>query len=309
MVSLRDDPRVDALEAWTLLAARSGADHPAVARRDRHQQPSTPTRRTRHDGCDHRHHRGRAARVSGSAPAVRYSRPIIPTPPRTRRFERERSRRRRAHGRESCIRTSMVRRRSSGCGPRSSGCAGSLSPTRLPRGGGEGAVRSTCPDRLNVGSNARDRAGARPARARCSSRSPLVASAEMPGAPVLPLTGGCNCRAVRFEISEPLLGAVYCHCTRCQRRTGTAAAASAGVKPGTFRLVSGEVYLRRWNAGDGNDKAFCGICGSALFSQSPENPESFLSAWGRLMATRACGLAGGCTSRAPPSGSRFRTMA
>jgi hypothetical protein len=89
----------------------------------------------------------------------------------------------------------------------------------------------------------------------------------------LPLTGGCNCGGVRFEISEPLLGAVYCHCTRCQRRTGTAAGASAGVKPGTFCIVAGQALIRRWNAGDGNDKAFCGTCGSALFSQNPDHPE------------------------------------
>ena len=89
----------------------------------------------------------------------------------------------------------------------------------------------------------------------------------------LPLTGGCNCGAVRFEVSEPLLGAVYCHCTRCQRRTGTAAAPSAAVKPGTFRLVSGEDHTRRWSGGDGNDKVFCGTCGSHLFSQNPQDPE------------------------------------
>ena len=89
----------------------------------------------------------------------------------------------------------------------------------------------------------------------------------------LPLTGGCLCGAVRFEISEPLVRAGYCHCSRCQRRTGTAASPSAAVKPGTFRIVSGEDHIRRWNAGDGTDKAFCGTCGSALFSQNPDNPE------------------------------------
>ena len=38
----------------------------------------------------------------------------------------------------------------------------------------------------------------------------------------LPLTGGCNCGAVRFEVTAPLVGASYCHCKRCQRRSGTA---------------------------------------------------------------------------------------
>ncbi len=89
----------------------------------------------------------------------------------------------------------------------------------------------------------------------------------------MPLTAHCNCGAVRFEITEPLLGAAYCHCTRCQRRTGAAASASAAVKPGSLRIVAGEDQIRRWNAGDGFDKAFCATCGSALFAQNPDNPD------------------------------------
>jgi hypothetical protein len=102
----------------------------------------------------------------------------------------------------------------------------------------------------------------------------MVQNAAVPSEVTLPLTGGCNCGAVRFEISEPLLGAVYCHCTRCQRRTGSAAAASAGVRPGTFRIVTCEDQIRLWNAGDGYDKAFCGTCGSALFARNPDNADA-----------------------------------
>ena len=47
--------------------------------------------------------------------------------------------------------------------------------------------------------------------------------------PDLPLTGGCLCGGVRFEVVEPLVSASYCHCTRCQRRTGTAAAVSGRI--------------------------------------------------------------------------------
>jgi hypothetical protein len=42
-----------------------------------------------------------------------------------------------------------------------------------------------------------------------------------------PLTGGCNCGAVRFEVTAPLALASYCHCKRCQRRSGAAASANA----------------------------------------------------------------------------------
>jgi hypothetical protein len=92
--------------------------------------------------------------------------------------------------------------------------------------------------------------------------------------PNLPLTGGCMCGGVRFEVSEPLLGALYCHCTRCQRRTGTGASISGQTEPGSYRTVAGEDLVRSWDPGDGGwVKCFCGECGSQLFTTSPEDPE------------------------------------
>jgi hypothetical protein len=84
-----------------------------------------------------------------------------------------------------------------------------------------------------------------------------------------PLTGGCGCGAVRFELSEPPLGAVYCHCTRCQRRTGSAASASARVAPGSVTILQGEDRVRGWTPEGGRTKAFCGDCGSAVFIVDP----------------------------------------
>ena len=89
----------------------------------------------------------------------------------------------------------------------------------------------------------------------------------------LPLTGGCLCGGVRFEIAEPLVSASYCHCTRCQRRTGTAASAQARIEPGSLRVLSGEELVRVWEPPDGFGKAFCSACGSALWSRNPETGE------------------------------------
>ena len=80
-----------------------------------------------------------------------------------------------------------------------------------------------------------------------------------------PLSGGCGCGAVRFEVTEPPVGAAYCHCTRCQHRSGTAMQASARVAPGAVRLTRGEDHLRTWQLEDGLGKVFCAQCGSALF--------------------------------------------
>ena len=91
--------------------------------------------------------------------------------------------------------------------------------------------------------------------------------------PELPLTGGCNCGAVRFELDAQPVGVTYCHCRRCQRRTGAAASPNARVVPGSFRVVAGEEHLRAWKPPDGAEKWFCGDCGSALFSRHPEHRE------------------------------------
>lgn len=88
------------------------------------------------------------------------------------------------------------------------------------------------------------------------------------------LTGGCLCGAVRWELSQPPRYASYCHCTRCQKRTGNAYSANARSVPGSFRIVAGEERVRRWRHPDGGWlKAFCGECGSPLFSQDPDDPD------------------------------------
>ena len=89
-----------------------------------------------------------------------------------------------------------------------------------------------------------------------------------------PLAGGCMCQAVRFEVSEPLLGALYCHCKRCQRRTGSAFSVSALTVPDSFRITQGEELVRSWRPpGDGWVKSFCGDCGSQLFTTHRDNAE------------------------------------
>jgi hypothetical protein len=87
------------------------------------------------------------------------------------------------------------------------------------------------------------------------------------------LTGACLCGGVRFEITKPLTGASYCHCTRCQRRTGTGASANGSLEPGSVRFLQGEELVKAWEPDEGWGKLFCGECGSALFSRAPGEKE------------------------------------
>jgi hypothetical protein len=83
------------------------------------------------------------------------------------------------------------------------------------------------------------------------------------------LTGGCLCGRVRFEVTEPLVSASYCHCTRCQRRTGTAASAQGRLAPGSLRILAGEELVRAYEPEEGFAKCFCSACGGALWSRAP----------------------------------------
>ena len=87
------------------------------------------------------------------------------------------------------------------------------------------------------------------------------------------LTGGCLCGGVRFELTEPPLSAGYCHCTRCQRRTGTAASPQARIAPGSLSILQGEELIKGFAPPDGFEKLFCSNCGSALWSRNPETGE------------------------------------
>jgi hypothetical protein len=98
----------------------------------------------------------------------------------------------------------------------------------------------------------------------------MPSAASPPPSAACPLGGGCLCGDVRFEVIEPFVGSGYCHCTHCQRRTGTAVSANARVARSGFRLLSGADRLESFQpTPESNPKVFCRRCGSHLFSGDP----------------------------------------
>jgi hypothetical protein len=91
-------------------------------------------------------------------------------------------------------------------------------------------------------------------------------------APRLPLTGGCLCGSVRFELGVAPERAGYCHCTRCQRRTGTASSVQTLVDGSALTITRGEELVGSWTApAGGMEKCFCRGCGAHLFSRDPSS--------------------------------------
>ena len=71
-----------------------------------------------------------------------------------------------------------------------------------------------------------------------------------------------------------MANAGYCHCTRCQKRTGSAVSAQARIDGRGFRWLQGEELVKTWRHADGGfEKGFCTECGAHLFSRNPDNPD------------------------------------
>ena len=82
----------------------------------------------------------------------------------------------------------------------------------------------------------------------------------------LPLTGGCHCGAVRYEVRAAPRMVLNCHCTNCQKITGSAFATNAYIDEASFAFTKGEPKIVRWTADSGTERwgAFCGDCGSRI---------------------------------------------
>jgi len=82
------------------------------------------------------------------------------------------------------------------------------------------------------------------------------------------MTGGCTCRFVRYEMTTKPLFVNCCHCTWCQRETGSAFVINAMIESDRVKLIAGEVDVVNTpsNSGTGQKIARCPKCRVALWS-------------------------------------------
>lgn len=80
-------------------------------------------------------------------------------------------------------------------------------------------------------------------------------------------TGQCLCGDVQFEYDGSLGPLSLCHCRQCRRAHGSAFSASAPVQKVRFRFVNGEDSITEFESRPGKFRAFCGKCGSQLYSR------------------------------------------
>jgi len=93
----------------------------------------------------------------------------------------------------------------------------------------------------------------------------------------LPLTGGCVCGAIRYEIAETPIDVYVCHCTDCQRITSSAFSIGVVVPDHAFR-ASGKAArsVPGGIAASGRVKSrwVCPDCGVWLFGNPTQRTAS-----------------------------------
>jgi|SRR5277367_4408635 len=77
------------------------------------------------------------------------------------------------------------------------------------------------------------------------------------------VSGGCMCRAVRYEVRGPLRDVICCHCQQCRQSSGHFVAATA-CRKSNFHLLSAET-LAWYSFVPGLRRGFCKNCGASLF--------------------------------------------
>ena len=103
--------------------------------------------------------------------------------------------------------------------------------------------------------------------------------------------GRCHCGAITYEAEVEPGSVNVCHCLDCQMLTGSAFRANIAAPADRFRIVAGKPreYVKTADSGAKRVHAFCGECGSPVYSSAPQNPKTFSLRLGALRETEALG--------------------
>jgi hypothetical protein len=81
--------------------------------------------------------------------------------------------------------------------------------------------------------------------------------------------GGCLCGAVRYVLKAEPRGIAICHCTHCQKLSGSLFSVNVVIKEADYEQ-SGEtkVYVDKGDSGQPVYRHFCASCGSPILAKT-----------------------------------------
>jgi hypothetical protein len=90
------------------------------------------------------------------------------------------------------------------------------------------------------------------------------------------IDGHCHCGKVTFTAEVDSNRLRICHCTDCQRLSGSAFRANVSA-PASHFVLNGAVtsYVKTAESGNQRRHAFCGTCGTPIYACAATNPQSY----------------------------------
>ena len=79
--------------------------------------------------------------------------------------------------------------------------------------------------------------------------------------------GSCHCGFLTFQAEVDPAKVEVCHCSDCQKFSGSAFRVIVPSEPGTFRLLTGlpKTYVKTADSGNKRVQAFCPHCGTSIY--------------------------------------------
>ena len=98
------------------------------------------------------------------------------------------------------------------------------------------------------------------------------------------IDGQCHCGHIRYEATIDPERVLICHCTDCQRLTGSPFRLTA-LCDGTAVKRTGDapaIYVKTGGSGAKRNMYFCGGCGTPMFSSSADGAGEWGIRWGSI---------------------------
>ena len=90
-----------------------------------------------------------------------------------------------------------------------------------------------------------------------------------------PYSGGCLCGAIRYRLTDEPLTLYACHCTDCQRESGSSFGLTMVMSRTALDLLQGNPQRFAVTLADGRQKngAFCGACATRVWGEPVQFPQ------------------------------------
>ena len=92
------------------------------------------------------------------------------------------------------------------------------------------------------------------------------------------VTGKCFCGHIQYTATVNDKLVIVCHCTSCQRHSGTAYGVVVGIVNDSFSIISGSLksYESVADSGSVRSRTFCPECGTRLYAETIGEGMSFV---------------------------------